>query len=148
MITYTYTQLWLLAALIFILFEMSAPGLFYSFSFACGASIAGIVAYQGLSLTGQFIAFLVGSFISLLILKFWVKRINKPNTALDTNMYALKGKRGVIVKVGTVDQFAQVRVRGETWSAQAFNNKPLRIGTLVKVIKVTGVRLVVEINTK
>ncbi len=145
---YTQTQLWLLAALVLVIFEMSAPGLFYFFSFSCGALVAAGAASLGYPLVVQLSTLLASSFIALLVLRMWVTKANRTQKNHETNVFALIGKRGVVVKVGKDGQFAQVRVGGEVWSARAVDNKPLAIETVVKIKNVTGVKLVVEVENK
>lgn len=145
MIFYTQTQLWLLAALILVLFELSAPGLFYSFSLAAGAVVASVAAYLDYSLATQLATLLAGSALSLVILRALVRKVNTPHLNNETNVFALIGKKGIVVR-GTGELGAQVRVGGEIWSAKTFDNQPLKVKTKVKIKNVTGTKLVVEID--
>lgn len=145
MITATYTQFWLLAALALVMFEMGAPGLFYSLSLAFGAVGASVVAYCGYALQVQLASFLVIAICSIWFLRYWIKNFNRTDLKNETNMYALKGKIGTVVKVGD-NMFPQVKLNGQIWSAQVTDGQVLEVGMLVKVKNVTGVKLLVTVE--
>lgn len=138
--TSTITQLWFLAALLLVLFEMGAPGLFYSFALACGAVVAAGVAYFEYLLLTQLWVFLIASIGWLWVLKKWVtKNTGKTN---NTNVYALIGKKIIIKKL--TGEKAQVRLGGETWFVKEQGGISLEVGATVIIKQVTGAQLIVE----
>ena len=143
MITYTVTQIWLFAALLFTLFEMGTPGLFFSLSFAFGSLGSAVAAYNGLPYLQQWGVFFASTIVALLCLKAWVA-VDAPGTQVHTNTDALIGKQGTVVKEATVRRATQVRVGGEYWSAQTENDQELKNGTKVKIVNVTGAKLIVK----
>lgn len=132
--------IWFVIALIFLLMELGQPGLFLFLSFFFGALLAGAVAYTNPDLVLQSLAFLGGSVLAFLILSRWVKQENKQ--LHKTNVYALKGKRGLVIKAIHPQEPGEVKLGGEIWSAKA--HETLRVGTLIEVVHVQGVHVVVK----
>lgn len=144
---HTTMQLWFLAALLLVIFEMSAPGLFYSLSLACGAVVAAGAAYFEYSPLMQLWVFLLASIMWLWILKKWVVKNTDSHKVKKTNVYALVGKEVIIKKM--TDTKVQVRLGDETWFVKEQKGSPLEIGATVIIKQVTGAQLIVEkINKK
>lgn len=146
MIMYTYTQLWFIVATFFLLFELGAPGLFYSLAFSCGALLAALIAFFQYSLSVQLSTFLGGSVLALLFLKVLVQSLISLKPELRTNVAALIGKEAIVAKSQTVACPAQVKVAGQLWTAKSINEEPLINHQLVTIIRVAGVTLFVEIK--
>jgi len=146
MIIYTYTQLWFIFATFFLLFELGAPGFFYSLAFSCGALLSGLVAFFQYSLSVQLSTFLGGSVFALFFLKVLVQSLISLKPELKTNVAALIGKEAIVAKSQTVACPAQVKVAGQLWTAKSINEEPLINHQLVTIIRVTGVTLFVEIK--
>lgn len=146
MIIYTYTQLWFIFATFFLLFELGAPGLFYSLAFSCGALLSGLVAFFQYPLSVQLSIFLGGSVFALFFLKVLVQSLISLKPEFKTNVAALIGKEAIVAKSQTVAYPAQVKVAGQLWTAKSINEEPLLNHQLVTIIRVTGVTLFVEIK--
>jgi len=142
-IIHTPLQLWILAFFVLILFEMGTPGLFYFLSFACGALGAGVLAWLGCSLTIQLYIFLSGSIVALGILRKWVKRLPK-DSERESNVYALIGKKALVTKEIVPHKTGQVKILGQLWVAQGKMDNHFKVGNVVVIKHVTGVRLIVE----
>ena len=92
----------------------------------------------------QLVVFLVVSALSLAITRPLVKRLRKHRSTVSTNADRLIGQQGIVTKE-IKDPFSvgQVKVLGETWSAQS-EITPVKVGAKVEVLEIVGVRLIVE----
>jgi membrane protein implicated in regulation of membrane protease activity len=75
-------------------------------------------------------------------LKAWVKRSDKNH--YHSNMYALQGKRGVIVTPATEYQFGYVHIAGELWACKNLGDKEIAPGATIQVVDVKGAHLIVK----
>jgi len=137
-----YFLLWAVIGLLWLTAEVGHPGLFLFLSFAFGSLIAAIVGFSGLSFLVQCISFLLGTAIAFFVLRRWVVKEQKHGHR--SNVYALQGKEGVIIKAVTGDECGQVTVEGEVWRAQSHEHKVLPVKTSVRIVAVRGTRLIVE----
>ena len=62
----------------------------------------------------------------------------------ETNIYALKGQTGKVVKEIPADGHGYVKVESEEWSAKSFTNIPIKMGRKVEILNVTGNKLLVN----
>jgi membrane protein implicated in regulation of membrane protease activity len=135
--------LWLIISVIFLLAEVTTPGLFFFIAFAMGSLVAAILAFLEFSFVAQC---LIGLGVSLFA--FWILRhffaARSHGKAIKTNVEALVGKNGLVVKNIEPTVFGQVKIEGEIWAAESLDGKSLRKGTLVRVEKVVGNRLLVK----
>jgi membrane protein implicated in regulation of membrane protease activity len=137
--------IWLILALFFLLLEMGSPGLFYFLSFFFGGMIASGLSIWVVDPLAQVIAFFVGSIVAFVALWFWVKKEHTVTT--KTNVYALQGKKGTVLKEIPRNNVGLVKVGGETWSAKAVNGHLIKAGTTVEVVRVQGAHLfVIEVS--
>ena len=142
-------QLWIVLAALLLVAEMFAPG-FWLASVAVGCLAAGVAGLLPVGLTGQVVAFTAGALGSLLGLRpVLVRRfLHSRGSEVRTNMEALVGKTGVVVKrFDPVTRMGRVVVEGEDWRGtllEAGNMKALEPGTRIVVVQVDGSTLVVE----
>lgn len=61
-----------------------------------------------------------------------------------SNVYALKGQRGIVLKSVTPKTTGVVKIGGEVWSARTAREEVIAVGSTVEVIDVIGVHLIVE----
>lgn len=134
--------LWLVIALLFLLFELGNPGLFFFLSFFFGALIAGITSLFLPDAVIQALLFLVASGTSFVALRYWLKKENAP--VHKTNVYALEGKRGIVIQTITTHGVGAVKVGGEVWSAKAVDDHSIMVGAAVHVVRVQGSHLIVR----
>jgi len=136
---------WLIAALLFLLFEVGSPGLFLFLSFSFGSLAGAIANYYGFSIVPQSLAFLAGTLMSLFVLRYWLlAKLNEGKPHIRTNVHALHGKQGVILKAIEPSGVGQVKVRGEIWSARSAHNIVILKGAKIVVIRVSGSHVIVE----
>ena len=137
--------LWLVVALFFLFAELQTPGLFFFVSFTIGALGAAILAFLGYSLIVQCVAGLVISIAAFLIMRKFLKKIKMSEVRYDrshTNIDALVGKSGIVVKSIRPHAVGQVKIGGEVWRARS--DSDLEKGVEVKVLRVEGNTVVVK----
>ena len=142
-----FLYFWLIIAILFLLFEMGSPGLFFFLAFFFGAIIAAGSTIFTDSVILQGIIFLSGSVLSFLVLHFWVKkRFSREKHHEHTNVSALKGKRAIVIKISPADisNFGSVKVGGEIWSARSIESKEILVGDTVEIIEIKGASLIVR----
>ncbi|MGE0009285.1 MAG: NfeD family protein [Candidatus Babeliales bacterium] len=138
---------WLVIALTFVLFEIAHPGLFLCLSFAVGACLAAIASYLDYNLVVQTSVALIGTLLGFLALYSWIRLTGYAGPGHGSHpsgVYALPGKRAVVTKAIVPDQFGQVKINGEIWSARSDHNQHIPHGTLVEVVYQRGAHVVVK----
>lgn len=139
--------IWLVIALTFVLFEIAHPGLFLCLSFAVGACAAALASYFDYSFVVQTSVALGGTVIGFVLLYAWLRMTGSTghsHGAHPSGVQALPGKRAVVIKTIHPDQFGQVKISGEIWSARSVHNQHIAQGTLVEVVYQRGAHVVVK----
>ncbi len=131
---------WIIAFLILILIELVTVNL-VTIWFAVGSLAAYITTFFTDNLTIQLIVFIVVSIISLLATKPLTKRIRKKEYE-PTNLDRVIGMEGVVTKDISKNNYGEVKVNGSIWTATS--KKEIAKNTQVKVLKIEGVKLLVE----
>jgi membrane protein implicated in regulation of membrane protease activity len=138
-----WTGVWFVAAAVLAVGEMVTAG-FFLLPFAIGAAGAAMLALAGVGVPLQLITFAVVSLIALyLIQQFASKDTQGKLIAVGGARYA----GAVAIVTETIDRRAgngSVRMGTETWRATSRTDDLIPAGVEVRVIEVTGVRLVVE----
>lgn len=137
-------QFWLTIFIILLIVEIATMAL-TTVWFSVGAVFALFASLLGASLVVQIVIFLVVSFLVLflyrpLALKYVNQRLTK------TNVDDLVGKEGRITeKVDNLSQTGRMVINGMDWAARTESDAiTIEPDTVVKVLKVVGVRLIVE----
>jgi membrane protein implicated in regulation of membrane protease activity len=140
--------LWILAAVVFIVIEITNLAFFALFA-AAGALAAAIVSAVGGPAFLQVIVFAVVALGGLVVLRrplvgaFGHRRAG----ALKSGVAALVGQKATVVdRVDRVDRAevaGRVRARGEDWPAITYDDQPCEPGQVVEVIDIEKTRLVV-----
>ena len=109
-----------------------------------GALAAAAVAFGGLGLVPQLIAFGGASTALLLFVRPPVKRaLDRGGTSSRTDPRELSGSAAVVVERVSEDG-GQVRLSGELWRARPYaGNGPFEVGVTVSVASVEGATLLV-----
>jgi membrane protein implicated in regulation of membrane protease activity len=137
--------LWIVVALLCLVFEMGHPGLFLFLSFCFGALTSAGISMVTDSLITQCLVFLGVSITALCVLLKWVKKsLDTDHAHHKTNAQALVGKQAIVTRDITVEGPGEVRVGGELWMARAAHEAPIKTGTRVIVKMVRGAHVVVE----
>ncbi len=134
---------WLIILVVLIVIEIITLGL-TTIWFACGALIAFLAANLGASLPVQIIIFIL---VSLLLLFFTrpiaTKYLNKKR--VKTNYEGVIGMTAKVTeKIDNFNASGAAICNGQEWTARAeVDHKIIEPGTIVKVVSVSGVKLIV-----
>ena len=142
-LTISMVWIWLVVAIIFIIIEAITVGLTIIW-FAAGALIALILSLFKVPVMAQIIIFLI---VSLVLLGTTRKIfVNKLKTGSEkTNVDALIGEEGVVIEEITPFNVGLVKVKGQNWSAAAYDkDSTIPKGETVKVKAIEGVKLIVK----
>ena len=135
---------WLLAAAAFLILEMLTMG-FTSIWFAVGALVGAVAARLYMPLGVQIAAFAVVSVVFLMLTRPLARKYLNSRT-VKTNVDSLIGESCVVTQ--TIDNLkaeGQVLIKGQVWTARSTEeDKVIQKDTKVKVIKISGVKLIVE----
>ena len=138
-----YVVVWLALFVILAVSELITMGL-TSIWFAVGALAACLVSALGANLIVQAIVFVVVSILILLFNRpFAVNYINKDPE--KTNVESMEGKVGeVTADINNVLATGTVKIDGMDWTARTDNGEIIEAGEYVKVLRVEGVKVIVE----
>ncbi len=135
---------WLGLLVVLLLVELATMGL-TTIWFAGGALAAFAVSMFTETVLAQVLVFLAVSVVLLIFTRpFAVKFVNQ--NRVRTNADSLIGKVGVVtVEIDNLESRGEVQVSGQIWSARSKEGeKKLEKGTQVKILEISGVKLIVE----
>ena len=132
--------IWFVAFLLLLIIEIVTINL-VTIWFAFGAIAAMITTMFTDSILIQVIVFLVVSVVSLLLTKPVMKAFKKFDVQ-PTNSDRVIGKTGEIIKAISENEYGEVKVFGNVWTATS--NQDISVGDKVKVVSIDGVKLIVE----
>ena len=138
-------QMWLIIAGVCFIIEMATIG-FFVFWFGIGALISMVASifFPG-NILLQAIVFIISSVILLFLTKPLVNKFTKKDKKIETNAYSIIGKKGIVVQdINPNFGVGQIKVSGEVWSAKTTDETIIEKGTQIKVLKIDGVKAVVE----
>ena len=112
--------------------------------FAGGALVAFLATYLGANLAIQIILFLV---VSTLLLVFTrpiaIKYFNSERH--KTNADRVIGQKAVVKEcINSIHGSGKVEINGMEWSAKAEQQEEIKVGTIVVVKEIQGVKVIVE----
>ena len=139
-----FVLVWLVAVIIFLGVELSTVTL-TSIWFAAGALAAMLVAMFNGNLIVQIIAFLIVAFGLLYATKPWAKKFIDTKKVSTNADRAIGQEVRVLERVSNLDQTGRAIVNGMEWTVRTENdNIVIEQGELVRVLRITGVKLIVE----
>lgn len=134
---------WMIAITILVVIEIATLGL-TTIWFAAGALVAFFLSLLGVNIYIQFFVFILISALLLYFIRpFAEKYINANKVA--TNVESIIGEEARVTK--TIDNFnqqGQAIINGQEWTARSENDEIIKEGTKVKIIKISGVKLIVR----
>ena len=133
-------DIWIIIFLVLLFIELVTINL-VSIWFAIGALASAISTYFTDNITIQIIVFIVVSVIALIITKPIVKKL-RVRKIEPTNLDRIIGKEGVVTKEISKNTYGEVNVKGSIWTATS--KKEIKMGASIKVLKIEGVKLLVE----
>jgi membrane protein implicated in regulation of membrane protease activity len=135
--------LWIIIFIVALVIEVVTAGTLVSVWFSVGALLAFAVQLLGGPLFLQVLVFLVVSVGALLAIRPLATTYFRGNT-VATNADRMIGQRTFLTKAISSSHWGEVNVYGVVWSAVEANNRPLEVGTEVKIIAIEGAKLIVE----
>jgi membrane protein implicated in regulation of membrane protease activity len=136
---------WFLLGVGLLVVELLVAFTFYAAPVALGAFAAAIVAALGDSVEPQLIAFIIGSSLSLVILRPLVRRhLLPPEPEKRSNVHVLVGHRAVPLERVDVDR-GTARIGEDVWSARTLAEETIiEEGDRAEVVAVRGVYAYLE----
>lgn len=93
----------------------------------------------------QCTVFIISSVILLILTKPLVNKFTKKDKKIETNAYSIIGKKGVVIQdINNTLGVGQIKISSEVWSAKTENEVTIEKGTEIKIIRIDGVKAVVE----
>lgn len=136
-------QIWLIIAGIFFIGEIATVG-FLIFWFGIGALVAMASSFFIDSIIIQTTIFVISSTILIFATKPFVKKfvdVKKTNT----NAFSIIGKNALVIKeINPIQSQGQIKINGETWSAESDNNEVIPEGSEVEILQIRGVKTIVK----
>lgn len=133
-------EIWFIIFLVLLFIELITINL-VTVWFAIGAIAALLTALLTNNVTIQIVVFIIISVIALLVTKPIIKKL-RTRKITPTNLDRVVGKIGVVTKDITKDNYGEVKVSGSIWTATS--KKKINKDSRVKVLKIEGVKLLVE----
>ena len=140
--------LWLLAAVVFVVIEVTNLA-FFALFVAAGALAAAVVSAVGGPALLQVVIFAVVALGGLIVLRRPLLAAfgHRRHGALKSGVAALVGQHATVVdrvdRVDRTDVAGRVHARGEDWPAITYDDQPCEPGQVVEVIDIEKTRLVV-----
>ncbi|MBR2046862.1 MAG: NfeD family protein [Agathobacter sp.] len=139
-----FVFVWLIMIIIFLGVELSTVTL-TSIWFAAGALAAMLVAMFNGNVIVQVIAFLAVAFGLLYATKPWSKKFIDTKKVSTNADRAIGEEVRVIERVSNLDQTGRAIVHGMEWTVRTEDdNIIIEQGELVRVVRIAGVKLIVE----
>ena len=138
-------HIWLIIAGVCFVIEMMTVG-FLIFWFGIGALLTMIVSLIFPdNIVLQTAVFVLSSTLLIFLTKPLAKKLTKSDKKVATNAYSVIGKKGIVTQdINETHGVGQIKVAGEVWSAKTTDGSTIEKGTQIEVIKIDGVKAVVE----
>lgn len=143
-------SMWLIIAGFCFILEIVTVG-FFIFWFGIGALLAMITSFIFPdNIIMQVSVFVISSILLLLLTKPIANKIAKKEKSVATNAFSIIGKKGIVTQdINPTIGIGQIKVSGEVWSAKTEDGSNLEKGSEITIIKIDGVKAVVEpLNSK
>ncbi len=138
---------WVVVAVAFFIGEMATAG-FALMWFGIGAVVGALFAFLKLPIWSQLLAVTVVSFVLFALSRVFFKKITKGAPQEGIAGDRMIGKTGIVIEsINMLTSKGLVRVEHEEWRAQCiegYDDKPIEVGSKVKVVRIEGVRLIVK----
>ena len=136
-------MIWIAIGVVCMIIEIFTPG-FLFMSFGVGAILTGLISLLPfITMPFQILIFAVFTFLVFLNLRKFSKKLI-PETSEETNIYALKGRSGIITKDILPDSRGYVKIEGEEWSAISSDNKKIEKDEKVVIDTIEGNKAIVS----
>jgi len=135
--------IWLGTAVVFVLGEAAVAGSFFVLPFGVGAAAAALLAFAGVGVGLEWLAFVVVSGGSAAALRPIARRLDAGTPVLGVGAKRWQGETAVVLRdipAGSAET-GLVRVGREEWRAESVDGSAIATGTIVRVVDVIGTRL-------
>ena len=135
--------IWLGTVVVFVLGEAATAGTFFLLPFGIGTAAAAMLAFAGLGVGLEWLAFVAVSAASVAALRPLAKRLDAGTPVLGVGAKRWQGETAVVLQdipAGTAAT-GLVRVGREEWRAESVDGSAIAVGTVVRVVDVIGTRL-------
>lgn len=144
LLTATPPLLWLALVIVFAVLEGVSVAL-TSIWFAAGALVALLVSFVVPVLWIQALVFALVSLAALLLMRPLAQKLMQPKGKVPTNADRVVHRTGVVTEtIDNLSDTGQVKVAGQVWTARSAGEGRIFAGETVKVLRIEGVKLVVE----
>lgn len=144
----TWRWIWLAAAFVFAVGEITLIGTFFLLPFGVGAAAACVTAFLGHTVLTSWVVFVVGSVVAFVALWPIGRRLDRATMpdAEGVGARRWQGRLAVITEAipGGPSGTGMARVDRETWRAESIDDRPIALGATVRVVRVDGTRVIVE----
>jgi membrane protein implicated in regulation of membrane protease activity len=118
---------------------------FFLLPFGLAATAALLANLFGAALWLQWVTFVVTAVIALVFLRPLFKRMTSKAIDVTAGVDRLIGMTGTIIDGNAPSGENRARVAREVWNVSTESGEHLPVGTMVKVLRVEGVHLIIEI---
>jgi membrane protein implicated in regulation of membrane protease activity len=139
----TWRWIWLVTAFVFTVGEMASPGSFFLLPFAAGAVVAAVLAFAGVGVAGEWVAFIGVSVAVFAGLRPLARRLDQQGQTAGIGATRLAGQQGVVLEEIAAGDLGLVRIHREEWRAESLDGSAIAAGTPVRVVEIRGTRVVV-----
>ena len=138
-------QIWLIAAIVLIIFEICSAT-FGAICFAIGAGFSALAAGLGANLTWQIVIFAIASMLIFIFLRpFMMKFLDRKSKDVKTNADALVGRKAVVSeRIDAAQHTGRVAVDGDDWKAVTADGSVIEKGVEVEIVKLDSIILTVK----
>lgn len=141
----TWRWLWLMAAFAFTIGEMASPGSFFLLPFALGALVATVLAFAGVAVGVEWIAFVAVSIAILVAFRPLARRLDLLDDDLGIGSRRLIGQNATVLQeIPGRGELGLVRVHREEWRAESMDGSAIPLGAAVRVADIEGTRVIVS----
>lgn len=136
---------WLIAMVTFGVGEMAIAGSFFLAPFAVGAGVAALLAFAGVPVGIEWIAFVGVSVGAFAALRPVAKRLDREGPMLGIGSHRQVGQVAkVIDAIDGDNHLGTVMLGTEKWRAESTDGDIIPVGSNVAVVEVRGTRLLVR----
>lgn len=136
---------WIILFLVLLFIELATINL-VSIWFAIGTLGAFLTSFFTDSILVQLLFFVVISIVSLFVTLPIVKKIKSKENIIPTNLDRIIGNEVEVIKEIKPNHYGEVEVFGTIWTAAS--KDVLKVGEKARILKMDGVKLIVEREEK
>lgn len=142
--TFSPAVAWTLLAIVLAVLEVPAPAFVFA-PLAVAAAGAALAAFLGAGIEGQLLVFAATAAVVLVLAHRGGRRWLGRGPSLPMNADALPGARALVASaIDNSRDEGRVMLDGMEWTARSARGTSIPVDTRVRVVRVEGVKLIVE----